>query len=173
MSDTGGTSPQPEQQPPTHEGWPPPTHTPPPHPPSQAYPGYQGYPPGAYPGQGQPAYYPGQPYGGYPSGGSAPEDPGAQNSLIVGIVSLALGLLCGVGFLGSPFALVMGLRAKRRIEAARGALSGRGNAQAGFVLGLVGTILLALAVLAFVLVVILIIAGISAGDFESSEGTAA
>lgn len=79
-------------------------------------------------------------------------------AMIVGIVSLALGFLaCGVGLLGSPVALVMGLRSKRRIDASGGALRGRGNAQTGFVLGLIGTILLVLALLAVLLVIALIV----------------
>ena len=140
-------------------------------PPTQPYsqPYGQGTPPAPY---GQPA---GPPYGqqpGYPGYYPAygpPQDGGAQAALIVGLVALGLGLIgCGIGFLGSPVAWYLGLQSKRRIDASNGQLSGRGNAQAGFVLGIVGTALLAfllLIVLAFVVII-----GLSV-DWHSAETT--
>jgi hypothetical protein len=85
-----------------------------------------------------------------------PEDPGAQAAMITGVISLVMGMLCGVGFVGSPFAMVMGIRSKRRIDAAAGRLGGRGNAQAGFILGLIGTIILVLAILGLIAFIFLI-----------------
>jgi hypothetical protein len=145
--------------------------------PGQPYGQTYGQPYGQPYGQ-QPPY--GQPYGqqppygqpGYPAWGApqAPQDGGAQAALIVGIVSLGLGVLaCGLGFLGSPVAWVLGHRAKKRIDASNGALGGRGNAQAGFVLGIVGTVLLALAVLA--LVVFLVLLGLSIDSWNLDDGT--
>lgn len=173
MTHPGGPE-QPEpQQPPTHEsGWaPPPGHVPPheqPTEPTNPY-GQQPYVP-------QPDQYQ-QPYGGQPYGGyRMPDDPGAQTSLIVGIVALGVGMLCGIGFLGSPVAWVMGARAKRRIDQAQGRLGGRGNAQAGMILGIVGTVLLALALLVMIAVIVFVVVGIAnEASFDTYEldGTAA
>ena len=70
---------------------------------------------------------------------------------MVGIVSLFLACGYGIGLLGSPVALFMGRSSMKRIDASQGRLGGRGMAQAGFVLGIVGTVLLVLvlALLAF------------------------
>lgn len=182
---------QPEaQQPPTHEsGWPPPPGYSPPGQqaePTQPYPQdqppYGGQPQSPYDqpyqqpyGQPQPPYqqpYAQAAYNAY----RAPDDPGAQTSMIIGIVSLALGLMCGVGFLGSPFAWVMGARSKRRIDASNGQLGGRGSAQAGLVLGIVGTVLLILGIIAIVAMIGLFVAGIAsdpAFDTYEYDGTAA
>lgn len=89
---------------------------------------------------------------------AAPDEPNAQTSLIVGVLGLLLGFTCGVGFIASPFALVMGWKSKKRIAESGGALGGESNAQAGFILGIVGTVILALLVIAlFFLVLILIL----------------
>ncbi|MGZ6678576.1 MAG: DUF4190 domain-containing protein, partial [Nocardioides sp.] len=69
------------------------------------------------------------------------------------------------GFLISPVAMVLGWRSKRRIDASQGQLGGRGNAQAGFVLGLIGTIFLVLGILFIVLIVVVLIAHDSGGTF--------
>lgn len=100
-----------------------------------------------------------------------PDDPGAQTSLIVGILGLALGLTCGVGFLASPVAIVLGARSKARIDASGGQLGGRSNAQAGFIMGIAGTILLALAILALVAFVAIAVLGLfAASDWVETYG---
>jgi hypothetical protein len=115
-----------------------------------APPGYQGYP--AYPGYGQ------------------SQDGGAQAAMIVGIVALGAGLLCfGFGFLASPVAWILGHRAKRRIDASQGQLGGRGNAEAGFVLGIVGTVLLIVGILA--VIAFLVLVGLSVDSWELDSGT--
>ena len=132
---------------------------------------------GAY-GGGQPPYgaapYGAAPYGGSPYGGSpygapypAATDSGATTSMIIGIIALAsLVVFCGIGLPAAPFAMVMGLRAKRRIRASRGQLGGEGQATAGFVTGLVGTILLVLALL----FVVLLVAVVLSGGFDDPSG---
>ncbi|MFT4287920.1 DUF4190 domain-containing protein [Nocardioides sp.] len=139
--------------------------------PTQPYPqqGYQQpYTGWTQPNPQQPYQQPGpqwQP--GYPAYG-VPDDSGAQASMIIGVVSLALAFFCvGVGLIGSPFAMILGLRSKRRIDAAAGALGGRGNAQAGFLLGLIGTILLVLAVLAVIAFIVLLA---SVDDWSTYDG---
>lgn len=100
-----------------------------------------------------------------------PDDPGAQAALITGILSLALGFMCGVGFLAAPFALVMGLRSKNRIDASGGRLGGGGNAQGGFIMGIIGTAMLALAVLAIAGLIALIAVGVITSDDFSDTST--
>jgi hypothetical protein len=79
--------------------------------------------------------------------------------MIVGIVSLVLSCAYGVGLLGSPVAWWLGAKAKREIDAAQGRLGGRGMAQAGFILGIIGTVLLVLVVVGWILVIGLVLNG--------------
>jgi tetrahydromethanopterin S-methyltransferase subunit C len=74
--------------------------------------------------------------------GPVPSD--AALSLVLGLGTVLFGPLSGVP------AMVLGRRAVRRIEASGDVLGGRRVATAGFVLGLVGTALSVLALLALV-----------------------
>ena len=95
-------------------------------------PPYGGPPPGQYPPPG---------YGG---GYSAPQtNQKAVWSLVTGI----LGLLC-CGLVGIA-AVVLGSAAKREIDASGGYQTGRGLAQAGFVLGIVSLVWMVVAGLLF------------------------
>ena len=67
----------------------------------------------------------------------------ATTALVLGILSL----LCFGLFAGIP-AIVVARRATREIDSSQGRLAGRGLATAGFVMGLIGTILGALGLLA-------------------------
>lgn len=151
--------------PPTYPGG---TAYPPPPPapgyPQQGYPqpGYpqQGYPQQGYPQQGypqQPAYgYPQQGYGypGYPVY-TKPDHPQASTALIVGIIGLAGGLtFCGVPLLASPFAWAIGQRAKNEIDREPDRWGGRSHANTGMILGIIGTALLALALIGLFVVVL-------------------
>lgn len=72
-------------------------------------------------------------------------DPGAIVCLIlgaIGIISVFLSPICG------PVALAGGLGAKKRIAASGGAIGGAGIAHAAYVLGIIGTVMGALLVLA-------------------------
>lgn len=82
-----------------------------------------------------------------------PDHPQATTTLVLGIVGL---VVCGVV---APFAWVMGNRVVREIDESQGRLGGRSNAAAGRVLGLVGTALLALGLLAGVFVLLLVVFG--------------
>ena len=55
----------------------------------------------------------------------------------------------------SPVAWVLGAKAVREIDASPGSYSGRDRAQAGKIMGIIGSVLLVLGVLAIVLVVVL------------------
>lgn len=80
-----------------------------------------------------------------PSPYQPPRDhPQATTALVLGILGL---VLCGVL---APFAWVIGGRAVREIDASGGAIGGRSQANAGRVLGIVGSVLLLLAVVATV-----------------------
>lgn len=131
---------------------------------------YTGQPYGGQPYGGQP--YTGQPYTGYPPAGyppppgyfpAPPNHPRATLALALGITGLAGGLFfCGVPLLVSPFAWVVGHRALRDIRAAAGRLGGESSAQAGMVMGIVGTVLL----FVFVIVVALVVIGLAATHFS-------
>jgi hypothetical protein len=106
-----------------------------------------------------------QPYG-YQPYGQAPQNDGLGiAAMVIGIVSLVLMCGYGIGLLGSPAALIMGRISMKRIDRSQGTLGGRGYAQAGFILGIIGTILLVLVIAA---VVVLIIAAAN-GAFDDSS----
>jgi uncharacterized membrane protein YjgN (DUF898 family) len=81
-----------------------------------------------------------------------PQDhPRATLSLVLGILGI---LVCGII---APFAWSIGKRTLAEIDESGGRLGGRGMAQVGYVLGLVGTILLVIGVL---VIVVLVVAGV-------------
>lgn len=80
--------------------------------------------------------YPGMPYSGMPMAGPPPAHRQAMTAMVLGIV----GLLCFSP--AAPFAIWLGNKAVREIDASGGQLSGRGQAQAGFIMGIIGTVLL-------------------------------
>lgn len=94
--------------------------------------------------QQQPGPYPPGPYG-YQAPPAPPpyaaDHPQAVLSLVLGVVGV---VACGVV---APFAWWLGRRAVREIDASHGRLGGRTLAQVGYVLGIVGTVLLALGAL--------------------------
>ena len=96
----------------------------------------------------QPPGPPGQPppYQQFQGGYYPPPDhPQATTALVLGILGL---VLCGVI---APFAWQMGNRVLREIDAAQGQLGGRSSANAGRIMGIVGT-----AMLVFSLVILLV-----------------
>lgn len=147
----------------------PPTHQPygqPSDPYTSPYTQPYGYPQGQQPGYGQQPPYGAPQQQAWPYAGPVrPTDSGATTAMIIGIVALATGFTCGIGFLASPVALFMGLSARRRIDASQGRLDGRGQATAGFWLGLAGTVLLVLSIL---LIALFVIVGMN-GFFDTTE----
>ena len=95
-----------------------------------------------------------------PQGYALPEHPQATTAMVLGILGLAT---CTVL---SPFAWRIGKRAVSEIDASNGQLGGRGAAQAGYVMGLVGTILLGIVVggLILILVVWIVIVSLVLGQ---------
>lgn len=117
-------------------------------------------PPGAY--QPPPGYQPQPGYNPY----LPPKHPQATTSMVLGIVAVAGGLMCWLPLLVSPVAWIMGAKAVRDIDASRGAQTGRSEAVAGKVLGIIGTVLLVLAIAAIVTLVVL---SFTIDDFWSDE----
>jgi hypothetical protein len=120
-------------------------------------------------GQQSPAQppYGQQPYGatpGYGHPGQAPANhPSATTALVLSLIGLVGIALCGgITLVLSPFAWRMGARAVREIDANPGMYAGRDQANAGRIMGLIGTVLLGLAVLAFVAAIaLLMVASVS------------
>ncbi len=106
----------------------------------------QQYPPGAY-GQ-QPGQYPPP---------MLPKHQSATTAMVLGIISVAGGLLCYLPILAAPFAWVMGGRAVKEIDASGGTLGGRGEAMAGRVLGIIGTVLLILGIIAVIAIIVIVV----------------
>jgi hypothetical protein len=138
--------------------------------PSYGAPGYgQPNAPGGYgppngpggPGmQGGPGMPGGYGYPGYPQGYGWPGMPmGPQNgmgtaAMVLGILSCCLFCIYGVVSLGLGItAIVLGVKAKKRAD--RGEATNRGQAQAGFITGIVGTVL-GILVIAFLIVAIVL-----------------
>ena len=162
--DEPGQTPDPSQPPASDPTAPYPTAGTPPsygygqptYPPSAGYPqppyeqGYQAQ-------QGYRAQYqPGQPAG-YPGGWAPtpPPHPQATTAMVLGLIGLIGSfILCGLPLVLSPFALVIGARARGEIDRSGGAYSGRDQAQVGFITGVIGTVFLVLALLALALVIV-------------------
>jgi hypothetical protein len=105
---------------------------------------------------GQPAY--GQPAYGQPAY-APPDHPKSSTALILGILGI---VLCGIL---APFAWVIGKRTVNEIDASNGQLGGRGSAQAGYIMGIIGSIWLGLGLLIGIFIVI--IALVAAGSASS------
>lgn len=132
----------------------------------------QPYPPQPYPQQPYP--YPqqpyGQPYGGYPSPyglsvpPSAPTSGKATTVLVLGVASLLLMFMCGIGLVTAIVALVLAPGAKREIRQSEGRLTGLSMVQGGVVCS---WITIGLVVLIAAVIVLVLAIGASFGDFDS------
>ena len=124
-------------------GFPPPAG-PPPGPPSGPPPGYQPppYQPPAYPVAGAVV-------------GAVPQNQKAVIALILGILSCICCPIVG------PVAFFLGRQAMAEVDASGGTQTGKGLGQAGFILGIVGTAFLVLAILYWVIVILIFGAALS------------
>lgn len=86
-----------------------------------------------------------------------PNAPRATVSLVLGILGIILCPIC------APIAWAIGHSAEAEIDASGGRLGGRGLATAGKITGIIGTVLLILYVLAFVVFFVLLGAFVSEG----------
>ncbi|MEV0356462.1 DUF4190 domain-containing protein [Nocardia sp. NPDC050697] len=97
-----------------------------------------------------PPGYPQQPYF------RPPDHPQATTIIIVGVLGL---VLCQ--FLG-PVAFVMGGKALKEIDNSGGAIGGRSTVLAGYICGIIGTVILVLTILVIVVAIIIaVVAGTS------------
>lgn len=109
----------------------------------------------AYPSPPPGGQFPPPPGYGYQPYGLPPKHPNATTAMVLGIVAVAGGILCWLPLFISPFAWFTGSKAIRDIDESRGTQGGRGEAMAGKVLGIVGTVLLALGLAVIVLLIVL------------------
>lgn len=118
--------------------------------------------PGGYypPPPGAEGAYPPPPYPGYPPMGMGfpppPSHPQSTVAMVLGIVGL---VLCGFA---SPFAIWLGRKSMREIDASGGQLGGRGQAQAGFIMGIIGSVFL-------VIGLVLVFTGVVGGIVSSPQ----
>ncbi|PUA82589.1 DUF4190 domain-containing protein [Nocardioides currus] len=102
---------------------------------------------------GQPAY--GAP--GY-GGPMAASHPSATTAMVLGIGALGGMFVCGLPIVLAPFAWMIGGRAVKEIDANPGRYTGRDQAQAGRIMGMIGTALLALIVVGIIVFIGLAVA---------------
>lgn len=96
-------------------------------------------PPSAYPQYGAPPP-------------RAPDHPQTTTILVLGIIGVTFFQLC------APFAWYLGSKAKREIEESNGAIGGIGMVNLGRILGIVGTLLVAVSALIIIVAIIIIVA---------------
>lgn len=121
------------------------------------------------PTYGQPTYPPQAqvPYGAPTYGGPmTPPHPSATTAMVLGICALGGMFICGLPIVLAPFAWLIGGRAVKDIDANPGRYSGRQQAQAGRIMGMIGSALLVLATIAFVAFIAL---AVVAGDSSDSN----
>jgi hypothetical protein len=141
----------------------------PPEPPSSDQPPAYGQVPQP-PSSAQPPQPPQPPTGWTPPPGyygyapAQPNDGQAVAAMVLGIIALVGMCAYGIPLLLAPVALFLGRASMKRIDASRGQLGGRGMAQAGLIMGIIGTVILALCILA----VGVFIAFLAAGAFDTA-----
>ena len=84
-----------------------------------------------------------------------PNAPGAVASLVLGILGLTICQLC------APFAWWQGQQARAAVDRSGGTLNGRGLATAGWIMGIIGTVILGIAIVGILAVVVV---GGASGD---------
>jgi hypothetical protein len=117
--------------------------------------------PGSFDQYAAPTPYGASPYGAHPGtwGAMVPEHPSATTGLVLGIVGLVGIMTCaGLTLVLSPFAWVISGRVLREIDASPGRYSGREKASAGRIMGMIGTALLALGVVAVAAIIVIVVA---------------
>ncbi|MFK4103504.1 DUF4190 domain-containing protein [Streptomyces sp. NPDC019531] len=106
--------------------------------------------PGAPSGYGYPGYPQG--YGGWPAPPMAPQNGMGVAAMVLGILSCALFCMYGIlSLILGVLAIIFGIKGRKRAE--RGEATNHGQAQAGFIMGIIGTIL-GLAIIVFMAFVI-------------------
>ena len=117
--------------------------------------------PGSFDQSAAPGPYGTQTYGAYPQGYGAglPDEPSATTAMVLGIVGLVGIAVCGgITLVLSPFAWAIGRKSVREIDANPGRYGGRDRANAGKIMGIIGTVFLLIGIAAIVAVIALIAA---------------
>jgi hypothetical protein len=111
----------------------------------------------------QPSFGGVSPYGSGPSAGpAATQHPQAALAMVLGILGTVLGFTCVIGGLVGIGGIVVGRRVKNEIDAEPGRYSGRSQAVAGLVTGIIGV---SICVLATLFIVLAIVAGIASSNY--------
>lgn len=98
------------------------------------------------------------PYTAPPFGPPPPKHPSATTAMILGLVGLIGGFtVCGLPLVVSPFAWATGSRAVKDIDASQGRISGRDEAMIGKVTGIIGTVLLIIALMGLAVFIALVV----------------
>ena len=111
-----------------------------------------------------PGWYPGPPV--Y----RLPDHPDATKAMVIGLIALIGGFTCYLPLALGPWAWVLGRRVVREIDAQPGRYEGRGQAMAGFVTGVIATVLLLLGVLLMLGLLALFVLSPSGSVSGSVEG---
>lgn len=130
-----------------------------------------GQAPQAQPGWGQQQPYGQVPYGTPTYGAMLTPHPSATTAMVLGIGALGGMFVCGIPIVLAPFAWMVGGRAVKEIDANPGRYSGRDQAQAGRIMGMIGTGLLALAIIAIIAIVTLAVATSDSSDLSYEPDT--
>jgi hypothetical protein len=86
-----------------------------------------------------------------------PNHPSATTALVLGLIGLAGIMFCGgLTLVLSPFAWRIGATAVREIDASPGAYGGRDQANAGKIMGIIGTALLALGIVLLLVLIVFV-----------------
>ncbi|KAF0849188.1 hypothetical protein FNL39_101625 [Nocardia caishijiensis] len=93
-----------------------------------------------------------------PQGGyfRPPDHPQATLVMVLGVLGVAFCGLC------APFAWLKGKSTLAEIDASNGTVGGRSQVYAGYIMGIIGTVMLAFALLIGILAAVLILIGASA-----------
>ncbi|WP_328678306.1 DUF4190 domain-containing protein [Streptomyces sp. NBC_00343] len=126
--------------------------------------------PGTPGGPGMPGGYgyPGYPQGyGWPGMPMAPQNNMGTTAMVLGILSCCLFCFYGVVSLGLGItAIILGVKGKKRAD--RGEATNRGQAQAGFITGIIGTVL---GVITVAVLIVTIVFAINHGDSTDTSDT--
>jgi hypothetical protein len=112
--------------------------------------------PGSFDQYAAPGAYGSHPYGAYPPGYGAglPDQPSATTAMVLGIIGLVGIAFCGgLTLVLSPFAWAMGRKSVAEIDANPGRYGGRDKANAGKIMGIIGTVLLVLGIVGIIAII--------------------
>jgi hypothetical protein len=96
-----------------------------------------------------------------------PDHPKSTTALVLGLVAILGGFTCLVPIFVAPFAWVVGAQARKEIRQAPYQWGGEGRATGGMVLGIIGTAMIAIGLIAIFLIIVVIALSNSGGGSGS------